>query len=306
MANLQFSDLQNEVYAQTGLDSTDTTNQTNVKRWLNYVQQDLCSRYPWPFMNSRESIVTVPDYLTGTVSINTGSQTVTGSGTTFTATHGNGNYFIQFLGANDWYKVTAYNSATSLTVEQPYQPTTNAVNVTYTLRQIFYSLSSNLDRVVDIRNWNTPLKLFHTDPRLIDDLRPNPESTNAPYGYVTWMIDSSGNIQISPYPFPSDARLFEIRSIKRPVDMSGSTDLPTIPNKYAHILAFGATAVGYAFLRKWDGADAWSKKFDARVQAMKSEYRMSEDNQHMFRSIDSVQRSKWLSFPEQYPTINSG
>src|SRR5690242_13053535 len=125
MANLTFTDLQNEVYAHTGLDSTDTTNQTNVKRWINYVQQDLCSRWPWPFMLGRESIATIPDYLTGTVSVNSGSTTVTGSGTTFTATHGDGTYFIQFSGANDWYKVTARSSNTSITIGNPYQPTSN-------------------------------------------------------------------------------------------------------------------------------------------------------------------------------------
>ena len=37
MANLTFSNLVSEVMAHLGLDSTDSTNQTNVYRWINYV-----------------------------------------------------------------------------------------------------------------------------------------------------------------------------------------------------------------------------------------------------------------------------
>lgn len=306
MANLTFSDLQNEVYAHTGLDSTDATVQTNVSRWLNYTQQDVCARWPWPFMHSRESAVTIPDYTTGTVSVSAGSTTVTGAGTTFTATHGSGDYYIQFSSANDWYKVTARASATSITIEQAYQPTSSLSAGTFILRKIFYSLSSSVDRIIDIRNWNTPMKLIQVDARTLDDLRPDPQSTNSSYGYVAWMTDSSGNIQISPYPFPSDARLLEIRTNKRPTDMSASTDAPTVPNKYAHVLAWGAISIGFSLKSQFDNANYWNNKVETRLAEMKREYRMSEDNQPILRSIDSVQRSKWISLPDNYPVITSG
>lgn len=301
MANLTFSDLENEVYAHTGLDSSDATNTTNVDRWLNYSQQEICARWPWPFLESRESIVTIPDYTTGTVSVASGSQTVTGVGTVFTTTMAAGQYWIQFAGSNDWYLITARASNTSITIEQPYQPTTNLSAATYIVRKKYYSLSSSCDRVVDILNQATPLKLIQVDPRTIDDLRPNPQSTNSSYGYLMWGIDSSGNIQVVPYPFPSDARVFELKTIKRPVDGSVS-----IPNKYAHIIAWGAISVGYAFLRKLDMAEPWSAKFEQRIAQMKSEYRMSEDEQFIMRSIDSVQRAKWIQMPEQYPVVTSG
>ncbi len=304
MANLTFADLQNEVYAHTGLDSTDATNIANVNRWINYVQQDLCDRWPWSFMEGRESIVTVPDYSTGTVSINTGSTTVTGAGTAFTATQANGQYFIQFAGSNDWYRVTARSSGTSITVEQPYQGLTNLSANTFIVREFFYSLSSACDRIIDVKNWQTPLKLLQVDPRSLDDLRPNPQSTNTSYGYLTWGYDSSGNIQVSPYPFPSDARLLELRTHKRPVDMSGASDAPSIPNKYAHLLAWGAISIGFAFLRKMDIASGWNQKIEQRIGEMKREYRMSEDYQPVFKSIDSVQRTKWLAFPENFPVVS--
>jgi hypothetical protein len=304
MSNLTFSDLVSEVFAHTGLDSTDTTNQTNVYRWINYVQQDLCSRWPWSFLLGRETIVTIPDYSTGTVSINSGSAALTGSGTSWTSTQGDGTYFIQFSTANDWYQVLSRSSATSLTLATPYAISTNASSITYTLRKFFYSLSSSADEVLDVRNWNTPIKMIQCDFRTIDLINPLVQSTNAPYAYMMYGTDSSGNQVFMPYPFPTDARLFEFRTRKRPTDMVvSSSETPSIPNKFAHVLAWGANAVGFAYLRKFDMADQWNAKYEQRLSEMKKEYRQAGDYQPIFGSIDSISRSRWIQFPSQYPNV---
>jgi hypothetical protein len=305
MSNLQFQDLQNETYAHLGLDGTNTTNQTNVNRWLNYVQQDICSRWPWTFLEGREALATIPDYQTGTVALTNGSQTVTGTSTAWATLQGDGTYFIQFSSANDWYQVSAYVSATQLTLAQPYQLTTTTTNLTYTLRKFFYSLSSTADEVLDVRNWNTPVKLIQCDFRTIDLINPLVQSTNAPYAYMMFGTDSSGNQVFSPYPFPDDRRLFEFRTRKRPTDMVNATDFPSIPNKFAHLISFGAIAVGFAYLRKFEEAQAWDAKFEARLVDMKKEYRQSGDYQPVLGSIDTISRGRWIQFPSSYPTINS-
>lgn len=304
MANLVFSDLQAEVYAHTGLDSTDSTNQTNVNRWVNYSQQDICARYPWAFMEGRETVVTVPDYTTGTVSVTSGGTTVTGLGTTFTSSMAV-NYYIQFDGSNDWYKIATYTNPTQIAIDTAYAGSTSLSGSTFIIRKIFYSLSSSCDRIIDIRNWQTPTRLIQVDARTLDDIRPNPQSTNSSYGYLAWGYDSSGNMQVSPYPFPSDARLLELRTLKRPTDMSGASDTPSIPNKYAHIIAWGATAIAFASMRKFDIATVWNAKLEQRIDEMKKEYKMTEDDQPIMRSIDSVQRSRWMQFPEQFPVVGS-
>ena len=305
MANLTFSDLQNEVYAQTGLDSTNSTNQANVNRWINYVQQEICARWPWAFMDGREAIVTVKDYITGTVSINAGSTALTGSGTTFAAAVDT-TYFIQLSSANDWYQVSVNGGATSLTLATAYAQTTNATNLTYTLRKFFYSLSSSADEVLDVRNWNTPDKLIQCDFRTIDLINPLVQSTNAPYAYMMYGVDTSGNQVFMPYPFPTDARLFEFRTKKRPTDMVAATDSPSIPNKFAHVIAWGAVACGWAFKNNLEAAQAWSTKFEAKLDAMKKEYRQSGDYQPVLGSIDTVSRNRWIQFPAAYPNITTG
>lgn len=303
MANLTLTDLQTEVYQHTGLDGTDTTVISNVLRWLNYAQQDLCARWPWPFLLGREAVATIPDYSTGTVDISNGGTAVTGHSTVFTTTHGDGSYFIQFAGTNDFYRVSARGSNTTLTLEAAFQGTTLSL-ATYILRKFFYSLSSSADEVVDVRNWNTPIKLIQADLRTIDTINPLVQSTSPGYAYMMFGVDSSMNNVFMPYPFPNDARLFEFKTKKRPVDMVNSTDAPSVPNKFAHVLAWGAIAVAFAFLRKLDLAQAWSAKFEGRIADMKKEYRQSEDNQSILASIDSVSRSRWIQFPSSYPVVN--
>ena len=304
MANLTFTDLQNEVYDHTGLDSSDSNNQTRVKRWINYVQQDIQARWPWPWAYGREAIATIPDYNTGTVNITTQTTAVSGNGTTFSASIDT-TYFIQFSGSNDWYNISTRNSATSLTLSNAYQNTVSLSSGSYTIRKFFYSLSATADEVIDARNWNTPIKLIQCDLRTVDLINPLVQSTSPGYAYMMFGVDSSGNNVFSPYPFPNDARLWEFRTKKRPVDMVNSGDSPSIPNKYAHVIAWGAIAVGMAYLRKFEEATAWSNKFESRIDQMKKEYRQSEDNQPVLSSIDTISRSRWIQFPENYPTINS-
>ena len=191
----------------------------------------------------------------------------------------------------------------SLTLGVAYQQPTNAVNLTYVLRKFYYALSSSADMVMDIRNWNTPVKLIQCDFRTIDLINPLVQSTNAPYGYIAYGVNSSGNLLIQPYPFPDDDRLFEVRTRTRPVDMVSSGDFPSIPNKYAHLLAFGATAIGFAYLRNKEMADVWDKKFETRLMEMKREYLQSTDYQPVLGSIDSISRSRWIQFPSQYPMV---
>lgn len=298
MSNLTFADILSDVYAHCGLDSSDATNIANATRWANYVQQDICARWPWSFMRGRETVVTVPDYSTGTVAISLAGTAVTGTSTVWTTAHGDGTYYMQFSGANDWYRVASRSSNTAVALSTAYQGTVALTAATYTLRKFFYALSSSADRIIDIRNWNTPLKLVQVDARTADGLYPLAQSTNSSYGYIAYGYDSSGNLQITPYPFPSDARLFEVRTNTRPVDGAIS-----IPNKYAHIIAWGAIAVGMAYLRKFQEAALWSQKFEARITDMKREDRRSEDYQPILRSIDDGVKSNFQPMPDQYPAV---
>lgn len=303
MAGLTFGDLQSEVAAHLGIDIGDATNFANVKRWINYVQQNVAARWPWNFMFGRESITTIPDYQTGTVSVSTAGTTVTGVSTTFTSLMADGSYFIQFNSSNDWYAVTAQSSATSITISPAYAESPSLSGSGFIIRKFYYSLSANCDRIIDIRNWNTPCKLFETDPRTLDMLDPLVQGTDNSYAFIALGYDSAGNVRIQPYPWPSDARLYEIRTYVRLVDMVNASDISVIPAKWRYFLAWGANAIGFMYLRKPDMAQFWDAKFEQGIAMMKTQEKTSEDDFPILQSIDSVTRSNFINMPDQYPQI---
>jgi len=69
--------------------------------------------------------MTAADYTTGTISITTGTQTVVGVGTTFTADMvGRKLRFADGVGNGIWYRISGFTDATHITVENFYSGAT--------------------------------------------------------------------------------------------------------------------------------------------------------------------------------------
>jgi len=309
---MQLQNLQAEVFAQTGLDSTNTNNITEVQRWINITQQDIVGRWPWTFLRGEENITTVPDYTTGTVSISSGGITVTGVSTVFTSSMADGTYKIQFEGALDWYTISTYVSATSITIGTPYAPSTNlAAGSTYTIRRMYYPLSSNADRIIDIKNNNTPIKMFETDMRTLDSVSPDLQATNNSYAFVAWTTNTTAssayyqNIMIQPYPFPSDARLLWVKTILRVSDLVNATDTSVIPVKWHHLLIWGACALGWMYKNVPEMATLWKEEYENKIEEMMLQGKLSEDDNPVLKSVDSVARGQFIQMPGNYPIVGS-
>jgi hypothetical protein len=296
---MNFLTMQQEVASQLGLDLTDTTIATSIKRWINITQQDICGRWPWEFLYSEEIVKTVPDKSAGTVSVSAGGTTVTGIATSFSATDV-GSY-IQFDGALEWYPIETVTPTTSLTISSAYNGTSNLSNGTYVIRKIYYSLSSSADSIITIRNMNTPLSLIEADVMQFDRFNPNSNSTGTTSMYISYGYDSSGNIRITPWPIPSDARNLNIRTLKRITDLSGNTDSSIIPVKWNHILIYGAIGLGFMFLRKESLSDRWVKKYEDMFSNMKAKERISENHSPILNSIDIGRKGSFIPFPSNYP-----
>lgn len=301
---MQFSILQSECFSQLGMDSADSTNITLVKRWLNIAQQDIAMRYPWPFLETRESIATVVDKTAGTVSVNSGATTVTGVSTAFASTDA-GSY-IQFNGSNDWYRISAYSSPTSITIDKAYVESINLSAETYVIRKFLYSLSSSVDRILTIKNWDTAIRLVETDFGTLDWISGDNEATGVTSAYAAYGLDSSGNTQLMFYPFPSDLRVFEVRYLKRLTDMSADADLSVIPAKWHHVLIEGALVYGYRYLRKFDLSNAWGQTYLLHLEQMEKHCKQSLDEIPVLGAIDDAQRSQWIRLPGDYPVIGKG
>lgn len=75
----------------------------------------------------RHTTLTADDYTTGTVSVTNNSQTITGTGTTWTPAMANGSYVFQVTDGTggNFIRITGYTNATTLTLENYYNGITN-------------------------------------------------------------------------------------------------------------------------------------------------------------------------------------
>jgi hypothetical protein len=306
---VQFSILQAEVASQSNLDLTNVNIQTSIARWLNITQQDIVGRWPWNFLRGEENLTTVADYKTGTVSVPSGGTTVTGVGTTFTTAMADGTYKIQFAGALDWYTIATYVSATSITIGTAYAPASALSAGTFTIRRMYYPLSSNCDRIIDAKNNNTPIKMFETDMRTLDSVSPTLNSTNNSYAFVAWTTNTAagsayfGNTMIQLYPFPSDSRLIWVKTLLRASDLLAATDVSVIPAKWHHILIWGACALAFMYKREAEVATLWKTEYEHKIEEMMLQGKLSEDDAPVLKSVDSVARGSFIQMPGNYPVV---
>lgn len=149
-------------------------------------------------------------------------------------------YFIQTSESKDWYKISSHTAAsTSATLETAYTRTGGA-GLSYTLRQVYYSLPSAVDRVIDVRQMVTPTRLGGMLTRRFDLVVPDMTSTGPPQTYYLFGQDSSKNWQVAFYPIPDQRLLIEFRYYKKLSDLSADADISYIPVKWHEVLVQGA------------------------------------------------------------------
>lgn len=242
---MTFANIQAMVAERLGLDLTITDQSTKVKRWINTFQQTLSAWMDWSWLEDRTVVEGVVDITTGTVTVTTNSTSITFTSAPTASVAG---YFIQTSDSDDWYKISAHSAAsTSATLETQYTRTGGS-GLSYTLRKVYYSLPSTVDRISSFRQFISPGVLKGTLTRNFDRARPNPQATGTPECYHLWGRDADGNWLFSPDPIPSERLLFEIRFWKKAVDMTSDSEVSIVPVKWHQILIEGACMLGAPFV----------------------------------------------------------
>jgi hypothetical protein len=159
--------------------STDTT--TTVKLAVNMCYlMDVWPIFNWWFARHRWTFDTVAPYETGTVSVTEDSNVVTGSGTTFTSAMVGRKIVI---GSDTIaYKISAFTSATSITLETVYKGDTGS-GKSYAIYQDIYQLNDRCLRLLEMWQTETPSKIYEWDEREFDELMPSPASEGVPTNY---------------------------------------------------------------------------------------------------------------------------
>ena len=151
----------------------------------------------------------VANYLTGTVSMTNGSPTVTGSGTTFVA--GDVGKTFRIIGENTFYRISAYTSATSITLSTNYAGATGSGKTFFLYRawdDTWKDFGSSLsavkspmevyeDTVLIMRNNNVVTLNTLTDT-ITTDASP---AFSMPTGYIGYNIVANVNGILMAYNF---------------------------------------------------------------------------------------------------------
>lgn len=310
MANTLLS-INTETGDRLNLDMTITANRTRGVRWANFIQNDIASRYQWPWLMTNTFVQTVADYTTGTITGSAGSTSLTGSGTTWTSSNPNmTNAYIQPANDTNWYQVSAVGSTTSITLTNAL---TQAISAgTYTLRTTYYDLPANCWKVFDVRQTNTPLKLNRLGIYTLDQYQPDINTTSNPTGYFLFgedpAIASTAAKQnlIGFFPCPDTKYNIQIRYYLNLTDLSGDTDIPLIPVSYTNVLLDGMEWLGNKFLN--DPGEANCKTmYEAGIQKMIESESAHDDYFPVLQSSDAqADVTRFLPFPGNFPAITNG
>ena len=293
---------QQELADRLNIDQTVTANATRLKRWLNLIQQDIASRYPFEWLFARAYVQTQVDKTAGTVAIANGGTAVTGTSTAFAA--GDKRSFIQFEGDTNWYEVTVVGGTTSLTITPAFAGTTLTTG-TYTLRKVYYDLPTDVASIYDARQANTPLKLTNLGVWTLDTYQPNINTVSMPTAYYRFRLDpdiaatAAKSTQVGFFPSPDAVYNIEFRYLLEQIDLSADGDIPFLPVPYHTVMIDGAEWLGAKFLNTGN-QDELKKAYEFAVQQLIDNENANGDWMPVLGSTDTQNTSRFLPFPTTF------
>lgn len=293
--------LQQDLAAQCGLDQTVSSQATLLKRWINTSQQKILRAFEWPFNRASSPMVvqTVVD-ITGDVTTTLGSTSIVFIPAQATSLQ---NRYIQFEGSTNWYRITAHTAGDSgATIEAAALATQIAGD--FTVRKVFYSTNSSVDRIIQITQSVLPYQLIETSPEYFQSFNPGFLSSGTPRIYLPSGLDSNGYPQFRLWPNPDSIVNLSIDYLKTATDMSADADVSVIPAKWhTSVLLDGAKTGAYEFLD--DTRQVLSeKKFIDGIEEMKTEYEIGMHRHRVMTPADAQPNSGsfgTLPLPSYYP-----
>ena len=233
-----------------------------VDEWLNNRYEQVLVASKWIGTTYHATVETIAAYQSGTDSVNltVGSTAVTGVGTAWTSA---ATLEMMFYRPGDTvvYTIVAWNSATSVTLDRPYEGNgtdstgTSYPNESYVIMQDVYELPADVGNVISCLDPVTgfPLQPFSADE--MDNSCGPRTLVQDPTCWAPWDDTNEGGPpspvahQIRFYPPPLHARGIAVKYEHLANGFTGSntsaSPLPWVTNS---LLLYGCRADGYAYM----------------------------------------------------------
>jgi hypothetical protein len=267
------------------IDDSSDSMKARVIRYINYIQQDVLSRYDFDFQLKKTYLQCSAPYDTGTVEVTNASAAVTGSDTIWTDSMEG--MKIRINGGSEYYTISSVDSGTSITLDQSYLGDSDD-DLTYIIYQDIYSLASDVDKITDMACPSLSQKLYHISRQEFDARESNPQSVGVPRYHIPAGIDSSGYQQIQLFPIPGDEYIIYYWYRKLLSDLAEDTDISKIPTKYHKLLYLGALAQTYEYDGNPMSNNIWTQYENMILNMIEDLSSGSEDSILVVRSTDEV------------------
>lgn len=205
---------------------------------LDWIQDDICSRYDFSWLKDYGYINIIPVYDAETVTVTQDSTTVTGDSTTFTeAMIGR---LFKVDDDDNWYEISAYVSATEITLASNYTGTT-AAGASYNIYKTDYPLATDFKKMVWVKQLITPLNMTSIPESPFNEYFPDIFERGIdsdPDGYVLTGTDSSGYYTIRFTPVQTTRKQIYYCYIKQLPTINSTGAESKIPTKWHDAFVF--------------------------------------------------------------------
>lgn len=240
----------------------------------------------WDFDRRNATLAYATAKTAGTVSIAAGLTAVTGAGTAFAAA--DVDKFIRFNGENYAYRISAYISATAITLAEAYQGETDLAAVTYELcderkalparfRQVCGPVQTSLGRVLE------PISMER-----LNVLRSFNHQVAEPSMYAVEYVETAGvsAAYLWLYPAPREKRLIVLSHYVTGLELTADGDAFSVPDLAPVHMVLRAYLQGFLL-------EAQGKAGEAVAQISKADELGKRVLTKLRTSNQPMQRAEW-------------
>lgn len=231
-----------------------------IEGWIGDVLADILHELPWQRQNATSVLQTVAPYSTGTITLTAGSNSVTGSGTTFSALMTG--RALRVTGRNEIYEFTQVSPTTG-TLDRGYEGTSSA-GLSYSIFQHVYVLPADCRLMEDTAFLPCMKRLS------VSQLGP-PSSAGKPNAWASYMDDSSTppRMQVRLDSIPDAVYGFPFTYQAETPNPSG-TSVTMLPWIQPGALVEGVTAKIQAHMKDFAAAAYHSSMANAALERMRA------------------------------------
>ena len=243
---MNFTEIKLKIAEEAGLDPT--THDTKLGVWANSAYLYIAGMFNWPWLMKSGIVQTVTDIETGTATIAAGGTALTfSSGPAVSVA---ADYMIQFdEESDDWYEISAHTAGeTTATISPAFVGSSAYTAGSYICRKIRYSLASDADKIISMKQAITDQPIDVQDLRTMNRVLPDPTETGSPDTATLLGLDSNNYWQIQFYPIPDDIINIFYQYYQKVAALTG-TDTPIMPVQWHPSIVFVALATfGHAYM----------------------------------------------------------